>query len=74
MAEDTKKTDEMAAKIEKIEKSKSPAPAIAAKSTAAVTPVHSRIGFEPRRLSKGQRRHIRRQKQAGEPKAIDRRQ
>jgi hypothetical protein len=72
--EDTKKTDEMAAMIEKIEKSKAPAPAIASKSTSAVAPAHSRIGFETRQLSKGQRRHIRRQKQAGEPKATDRRQ
>jgi hypothetical protein len=72
--EDTKKTDEMAAMIEKIEKSKAPAPAIAPKSMVAVAPAPGRIGFQTRQLSKGQRRHVRRQKQAGEPKATDRRQ
>lgn len=32
---------------------------------AAVHPAHLRAGSEPKRLSKGQRKHIRRQKQAG---------
>jgi hypothetical protein len=73
MVEDAKKTDDLAAMIEKIEMRTLPA-AAAPRSMAAVQPVRRPIRSEPERLSKGQRRHIRRQKQAREPKAIDRRQ
>ncbi len=55
----------------------------ATKPTAASTPrlagvpavqaARARNKPEPKRLSKGQRKHVRRQKQAGEAKVIDRR-
>ena len=73
MVEETKKTDDLTAKVEKIEMSTLPAAAVR-KSMAAMQPFRSPIKSEPERPSKGQRRHIRRQKQAREPKAIDRRQ
>jgi hypothetical protein len=69
MAEHTKKTDELIAKIEKT----TPAAPVAAPGVALVQPVGARHKPEPKRLSKGMRTHIRRLKQAGEMKPTDRR-
>jgi hypothetical protein len=70
MVDDTKKAEELAAKIEMITP---PAPAAAISVVAEVRLARVRIGSEPTRLSKGQRKHIRRKKEAGEAKVIDRR-
>ena len=70
MVDDKKETDELAAKIEK---TTPPARAAALRGVAAAQPARVRIGSGPKRLSKGQRKHIRRQKQAGEAKITDRR-
>jgi hypothetical protein len=70
MADETKKTDELAAKTEM---TTPPAPAAASGGVAVVQPVGVRHAPEPKRLSKGMRKHIRRLKQAGELKPTDRR-
>lgn len=70
MGNKTKKTDELAAKIEV---TTPPAPAAAPTGVAPISPARARIGSEPKRLSKGARKHLRRQKQAGEIKVIPRR-
>jgi hypothetical protein len=72
MADKTTKTEELIAKIEKTTPSK---PAAAPGTVAAAQPVvvGARHGPAPMRLSKGQRKHIRRLKQAGEFKPTDRR-
>ena len=70
MADDTKKSDELAVQTEM---STPPAPAVAPRGVAAVEPARARIGPEPKRLAKGQRKHLRRQKQAGEIRVPPRR-
>jgi hypothetical protein len=49
------------------------APAAAPTGAAAARPARVLVGSEPKRLSKGQRKHVRRQKQAGEIKVTPRR-
>lgn len=74
MADETKKTDELAAKIEMTTPAAPvAAPAAAPGGVAVVQPVGARHAPEPKRLSKGMRKHIRRLKQAGELKPTDRR-
>lgn len=41
-------------------------PAAAPAGVAAIVPARARIGAEPKRLSKGQRKYLRRQKEAHE--------
>jgi hypothetical protein len=48
-------------------------PAATTRLVVAARSARPLIGSEPKRLSKGQRKHMRRQKQAGEYKIIDRR-
>ena len=71
MADKTTKTEELIAKIEKT----TAAPKAAPGTVAAALPVvvGARHVPAPPRLSKGQRKHIRRLKQAGEMKPTDRR-
>jgi hypothetical protein len=68
MADKTEKTEEMIAKIEK------KTPAAAPGGAAAPLPVVVGVRHVPlpQRLSKGQRKHIRRLKQAGTYKPSDR--
>ena len=49
------------------------APGAAAASVATAQPARAGTGSERKRLSKGQRKHLRRQKQAGEIKVTPRR-
>jgi hypothetical protein len=49
------------------------APAPRPTDATAAEAARPRIGSAPKRLSKGQRKHLRRLKQAGEAKIIDRR-
>ena len=62
------KTEELAAHIKEITP-----PAAAAAGVAAAQPARAGTGSERKRLSKGERKHLRRQKQAGEIKVTPRR-
>ena len=55
------------------EREEKAAPTPQVTGVAATEPARVRIGSEPKRLSKGQRKHLRRQKQAGEIKVTHRR-
>ncbi|WP_423223375.1 hypothetical protein [Candidatus Amarolinea aalborgensis] len=68
MVDETKKTDELAAHIEGITP-----PASAAKDATAAQPARAGTGPAHKRLSYGERKHLRRQKQAGEIKVTPRR-
>ena len=62
------KTEELAAHIKEITP-----PLHAALGVAAAQPARAGTGSERKRLSKGERKHLRRQKQAGEIKVTPRR-
>lgn len=68
MVDETKKTDELAAHMEGITP-----PAPAATSATAAQPARAGTGSAHKRLSYGERKHLRRQKQAGEIKVTPRR-
>jgi hypothetical protein len=70
MVDEKTKTDELAAKIEA---TALPAPATTLRGVATVQSARARIGSKPEPLSKGQRKHLRRQKEAHKAKVTDRR-